>query len=154
MRMALAGLCIALVTASTVDVCAGDTAKNGVHLNHPLGKGTARIKIVRTHEFVAALRDARIKLDGKQVASLSNGDSTIVEIAPGSHEITSDVWDSPQTSRVRFDAKPATLYVFEVTPNLAGTGIGMFGAAGAALAGGQNGGLFPIRAVSEKHIER
>lgn len=154
MRMILSGLCVAFVMGSSLSAYAGGATENRARFDQPLGKGTARVKIVRTHGLVAALRDARIKLDGKQVASLSNGKSTTIDIAPGKHEITSDVWDSPQTSRVRLDAKPATLYVFEVTPNLAGTGIGMFGAAGAALAGGQNGGLFPIRAVSEKHIER
>lgn len=154
MRMMLSVLCLALVTTSTLNACAGNAAENTARLNQSLDKKTARLKIVRTHELVAALRDARIKLDGKQVASLSNGDSTIIGIAAGRHEITADVWDSPQTSRVRVDAKPATLYIFEVTPNLGGTGIGIFGAAGAAIAGGENGGLFLIRAVGEKRIER
>jgi len=140
--------------ASALCACAGG-AENTALLNQPLAKGNARLKIVRTGEFLAALRDARIKLDGKQVASLSNGGSTIIDIAAGSHEITADVWDSPQISKVRLDAKPAMLYVFEVTPNLGGTGIGMLGAAGAAVesAGGQNGGLFLIHAVSEKRIQ-
>jgi hypothetical protein len=153
MRMMLSGLCLALVTASTLNAYAGSATENTARSNQLPGKGTARLKIVRTHALLAALRDARIKLDGKQVASLSNGDSTIIDIAAGSHEITADVWDSPQTSRVRVDAKPATLYIFEVTPNLGGTGIGIFGAAGAAIAGGQDGGLFLIHAVSEKRIE-
>jgi len=155
MRKTLLWLCAALATASALCACAGGGTENTALLSQSLGKGSARPKIVRTSELLAALRDARIKLDGKQVASLSDGGSTIIDIPAGSHEITADVWDSPQISKVRLDAKPATLYIFEVTPNLGGTGIGMLGAVGAAMesAGGQNGGLFLIRAVSEKRIE-
>ena len=154
MRKVFSGLGLVLVTAAALCACTGGGVENAALLNQPLPKGTARIKIVRTEGLVAALRDARIKLDGKQVAALANGGSTVIDVAAGSHEITSDAWDSPGVSKVKLDAKPGTLYTLEVTANLGGTGVGAFGAAGALVesAGNPNGGLFLIRAVSEKRI--
>jgi hypothetical protein len=155
MRVLICWFCLSLLSVAVLGGCTGGSMENASLLNQPAGKGTARVKITRTGELVAALRDARIKLDGKQVAALSNGNSIVLDIPVGSHEITSDVWDSPGISKVRFDARPATLYTFEVTSNIAGTGVGAFGAAGAIIetAGSQGGGLFLIRLASEKRIE-
>ncbi|MGA7324428.1 MAG: hypothetical protein WBX25_08095 [Rhodomicrobium sp.] len=145
---------LALVMATTFCACGSTGTENATLLSQPLRSGAARVQIVRPQEFLAALRDARIKVDGKKVADLTNGSSTTVDIAAGSHDITVDVWDSPSTYKMKLDAKPGTLYTLEVTVRREGAAVGMLGAAGALAdaATNENGGLFQIRVISDKPI--
>jgi hypothetical protein len=135
--------------------CAGTTTvENAFLLNQPLQAKTSRIKIVRAETFVASLRDARIKMDGREIASLSNGAATVRDIPAGNHEFSVDVWDHPNIFKINVNAKPGTLYTLEVQPRDEAIAAGMFGAAGmvAEAASNPNGGLFQMRVVSETRV--
>jgi hypothetical protein len=135
--------------------CAGTTTvENASLLNQPLQAKTSRIKIVRAETFIASLRDARIKMDGREIASLSNGAATVRDIPAGNHEFSVDVWDHPNIFKINVNTKPGMLYTLEVQPRDEAIAAGMFGAAGmvAEAASNPNGGLFQMRVVSETRV--
>ena len=135
--------------------CAGTTTvENASLLNQPLQAKTSRIKIVRAGTFIASLRDARIKMDGREIASLSNGAATVRDIPAGNHEFSVDVWDHPNIFKINVNIKPGMLYTLEVQPRDEAIAAGMFGAAGmlAEAASNPNGGLFQMRVVSETKV--
>ena len=145
---------LALAVTAVLCACGSTGAENAALLNQPLNRGNARIKIVRTEGFIAGARGARVKVDGKQVADLGTGGSTVLDVAAGGHEIMVDLWDHPNVYKLKLDAKPGMLYTLEVSARSEAAVAGMFGVAGilAESAANQNGGVFQIRVVSEKPI--
>jgi hypothetical protein len=145
---------LALAMAAALCACGSTGAENAALLNQPLRGGKARVKIVRAEEFAAGARGARVKVDGKQVADLGGGGSTVLDVAAGSHDVVVDIWDHPNVYKLKLQAKPGMLYTLEVTARDQAVVAGMFGVAGmlAEAAANENGGVFQIRVVSEKPI--
>lgn len=138
-----------------LSACMGSSGvENATLLNQPLKGNTSRVKIVRAETFMASLRGARVKLDGKEIADLGNGAATVLDIPSGNHEFTVDVWDHPNVFKISLSAKPGMLYTLEVQPRDEAIAAGMFGAGGMLVeaASNPNGGLFQIRVVSETHV--
>jgi hypothetical protein len=136
--------------------CGSTNAENEALLTQPLQGKNARIKIVRAQAFAAMAREARVKIDGRQVAEIGTGGSTVLDVAAGTHEVSVDVWDHPNVYTMKLDAKAGVLYTLEITTRDEAVAAGMFGVAGmmAEAAANPNGGLYQIRLVSEKNVSR
>jgi hypothetical protein len=102
------------------------------------------------------LRGARVKLDGKEIADLGGGGSTVLDVPAGSHEVTADVWDHPNVYRLKLDATPGMLYTLEITARadaaVAGAAFGMAGILAEAAAN-ENGGVFQIRVADVRPVK-
>ena len=114
--------------------------------------GGARVKVIRTKELGFGLRDARVKLDGRQVASLGRGETAVFDLAPGRHVFAVDVWDHPNVYKMTLFARPGKFYTLEVSAREEAVASSFFGGAGMLAEAGanKNGGLFKIRIASEK----
>jgi hypothetical protein len=148
------GLTVAI--AAVLCACGTTGAENAALLNQPLRKSDARIKIVRASEFVAGLRGARVKLDGKEIADLGGGGSTVLDVTAGSHEVMVDIWDHPNVYRLKLDAKPGMLYTLEITARAEAAVAGVaFGTVGilAEAAANENGGVFQIRVADVRPVK-
>ncbi|HWJ18514.1 MAG TPA: hypothetical protein VNR65_07305 [Geobacterales bacterium] len=147
---------IALGLAGLLAGCSTGSSgvENAALLNQPLKGNTARVKIVRAETFAAALRGARLKLDGKQIADIGDGAATVLDIPAGAHEFTVDVWDHPNVYKINVNAKPGMLYEMEVQPRSDAIVAGMFGVVGMAAeaSANPNGGVFEIRVARESRV--
>jgi hypothetical protein len=152
MRTYVVLILVAAMTAM-LGACGNSGVQNAALLNQPLQKGSARIKIVRTEEFMAGARGARIKLDGKEIAEdIGSGGAVVLDVAAGSHSVTVDVWDHPNVFTLNLDAKSGTIYTLEISPRGDAVAAGLFGVAGmlAEAAANKNGGLFQIKVIDTK----
>jgi hypothetical protein len=153
MKIALAGPVLAL--AMLLAGCGAAAPETIGALNTPLAKSTARLKFYRPEGLVGALSDARVKVDGKDVASLANGDSKEIDLPVGAHKIVVDHWGHPNVYTLDLQTKPGRIYVLEVTVRgdaaVAGALFGMVGVLAEAAAN-ENGGSFQVRLVEEKPL--
>lgn len=96
--------------------------------------------------------DARIAIDGKQVASLGNGDTSVYTLPAGQHRISVDHWGHPGTSTLDLTVKPSMVYelAVEVRGDAAAAGIA-FGVIGAAVesAASNDAGYWSIRVAKQ-----
>lgn len=134
--------------------CGNMSAENAELAKAPLTGGNARIKIYRTQEYIAAAGSARVKLNGKQIADMGIGGSTIRDVPAGSHQIAVDHWGHPNVYAISLKAKPGTLYTLEVSPRTDAAIAGMFGLVGSMVEASvnENGGTFQIRVVDAKPL--
>ncbi len=129
-----------------------DTAQ----LNKALASSQARLKIYRPGEYSAPIEaGARVKIDGREVANLDTGASTILDLPAGKHQIVVDHWSHPNVYKLDLVTKPGHLYRLEITPReeaaVAGALLGMTGVLIEAAAN-ENGGTFQIRLVEDKPL--
>jgi hypothetical protein len=137
--------------------CGNMSAENAGLATSALKASDARLKIYRTSNFVASLGAASVKLDGREVASLGIGGSTILDIPAGAHKIAVDHWAHPNVYAITLDAKPGMLYTLEVSPRMeAAVAAVAFGTIGwaAEAAANENGGTYEIRVVDATPIKR
>lgn len=99
---------------------------------------------------------ARILIDGREVASLGVGGSTVLDVPAGPRKIVVDSWGHPNVYTLTLAAKPGTLYKLEVSVRSEAMVAGMFGLVGmmAEAAANENGGTFEIRVVDSKPLRR
>jgi hypothetical protein len=148
--------CAALLAMALLSGCGSTSAENASLAEKSLQTSNARIKIYRTTYVVAAGPAARVKVDGREIANLGVGGSTMLDVSAGSHKVEVDQWGHPNVFAMTLNAKPGMLYTLEISPRaeaaVAGIAFGLVGMfAEAAI--NENGGTFQIRVVDEKPIK-
>ncbi|WP_088342817.1 MULTISPECIES: hypothetical protein [Rhodomicrobium] len=146
----------ALLLGGALSGCASQgIAQNAELAAKPLAKSQSRVKIFRADTTLASAAGARVKVDGREIAEIDNGGSTILDLAAGKHEIVVDNWQHPNVFKLDLVAKPGMMYVLEITPReeaaVAGAMLGLVGMLAEAAAN-ENGGVYSIRVVEEKRI--
>jgi hypothetical protein len=125
-------------------------AENAALAQKTLQVSEARLKIYRTSNVIAAAGAASVKLDGREIANLGVGGSTMLDIPAGAHKIVVGHWAHPNVYAIALDAKPGMQYTLEVSPRteaaVAGAAFGMIGMFAEAAAN-ENGGTYEIRVV-------
>jgi hypothetical protein len=150
-RTAVVAAFIAVLSAG----CGSQVAENAGLASKPLRTSDARVKIYRTDEFISSGDAARVRVDGREVANLGIGGSTMLDLSAGVHKIAVDDVFHPNVYTLSLDAKPGKQYAPEISPRSEATVARMFGVVGmlAEAASNQNGGTFQIRVVeSTAHI--
>ncbi len=135
--------------------CSGAGTEAGAALTAPLAQSQARLKLYRPSALPGSLADARVKIDGREVASLSNDNSKVMDVAVGHHQVVVDHWGHPNVYKLDLDVKPGMVYALEVTVRDEAVVAGaLFGTVGvlAEAAANENGGTFQIRLTGEKPI--
>lgn len=129
--------------------CGSQVAENASLAHTPLRTSEARLKIYRTDTLESAGDAARVRIDGREVASLGIGGSTMLDVPAGHHKIVVDSVLHPNVYEISLAAKPGAHYALEVSPRSEATVARMFGVVGmlAESASNKNGGEFQIRVV-------
>jgi hypothetical protein len=111
--------------------------------------GQARLKLTRVSSILYAGAPATVKVNGNEVASVSAGSTSEVDIAPGASKVTVEAWSYPGTWTVNINAKAGQTYVLEIKPREASFGPSMLGPIGGAMDAGanKNAGAFEMRLV-------
>lgn len=133
--------------------CGTTTSENTSLAGTKLHGSKARIKIYRTQELLSSGVAARVQLDGRQIASLGIGGSTLVDVSAGSHTIVVDGWGYSNAYKMTLQAKPGIHYALEVSPRSeAAAAAALFGFVGMVVEASvnQNGGPFQVRIVEAK----
>jgi hypothetical protein len=148
-------VCAALVSGAALPGCGTTGAENASLLEKSLPRSHARLQIHR-EGIVGAAVPARILIDGREVASLGVGGSTVLDVPAGSRKIVVDSWSHPNAYTLALAVKPGTLYTLEVSVRSEAFVAGMFGVVGmvAEAAANENGGTFQIRVVDAKPLRR
>src|SRR4029453_7549144 len=132
----------------------GTTSDENASLaSRPIKGAQARLKIYRTSDIVASVPSARVKIDGRDVAEVGVGGSTILDIPAGSHSIAVDAFGHPNAHSITLQAKAGMLYRLEVSPRAAAGVAGViFGLVGMMVeaAVNENGGTFQIRVADAR----
>lgn len=130
-------------TTSTETGSLPDKALRGSH---------ARLKIYREGILGAAV-PVRVTIDGREVASIGVGGSTVVDVAAGTRKIVVDAWSHPNSYSMTLNARPGSHYTLEISARseavVAGAAFGLVGMMIEAAAN-ENGGAFQIRVVDTK----
>jgi hypothetical protein len=145
-------ICVALSVASLVSGCGSTAAENAALAGKTLKTSHARLKVQRSNELMAAAPAARVKLDGREIASLGVGGSTVLDVPAGARKITVDAFGHPNAYTMTLQAKPGMLYTLEISPRGEAVAAGMFGLVGmlAEASINQNGGTFQVSVVEAK----
>ena len=143
-----------LLAALTLSGCAGgDGPETAALAAKPLQKSQARLKISRPGEFVAGLADARVQIDGKEAASIASGETRVIDVPAGAHQIVVDHWGHPNVYKLDLQTKPGMRYDLQITARgeaaMAGAVFGVLGSLAEAAAN-ENGGTFQIQLVQQK----
>src|SRR5687768_7602498 len=101
--------CAVLASGTLLSGCGTTGAENASLLKRPLRPAQARLQIQR-EGIVGAAVPARILIDGREVASLGVGGSTVVDVAAGNRKIVVDSWSHPNAYTIKLAAKAGTLY--------------------------------------------
>jgi hypothetical protein len=135
--------------------CGTTTAENAVLADRPLKGSQARLKIYR-EGIVGAALPARVAIDGREVASIGVGGSTVLDVPTGSRKIVVDSWSHPNAYTLALAAKPGMLYTLEISIRSEAMVAGMFGLVGQMVeaSANENGGNFQIRVVDAKPLKR
>lgn len=146
LRRLLAGIAL----AGLLSGCGSTGTMNAELATRPVPPNKARLTITRTEEMLAMAVPARIEINGKKVADIGNGASTIIDIAPGTSVISVSGWSYPGTFSVKLAAKPGQRYAVEVATRsasiLPGVALGPVGGMIDASIN-ENAGLFRLRLV-------
>src|SRR6185503_3206967 len=148
---------VILLVALPVAGCGNMSAENAGLATSALQPSNARLKIYRTGNLVASVGAASVKLDGREVASLGIGGSTMLDVPAGTHKIVVGHWSHPNVYTITLDAKPGMLYTLEVSPRMeaavAGVAFGLVSFAAEAAAN-QNGGTYEVQVVDAAPLRR
>ena len=149
--------CAILLAVLPVAGCGNMGAENVALAATALKASDARLKIYRTSNLVASVGAASVKVDGREVASLGVGGSTMLDVPAGSHKVVVGHWGHPNVYSITLDAKPGMLYTLEVSPRMeaavAGVAFGLVGFAAEAAAN-QNGGTYEVQVVDAAPLRR
>jgi hypothetical protein len=149
--------CLALAAGAPVFLygCAAPVAENAALIDKSLQPKSSRLKIYR-EENVGLSSGARVKLDGRQIASLDSGGSTVLDIPAGPHELTVDNPMHPNVYTMKLDAKPGMIHRLEVSIRAESVVASAFGGATWLIeaAANENGGTYQIRLIDTKPAPR
>jgi hypothetical protein len=147
---------VALLAGALLSGCGSTGAENAALAEKTLKSSDARLKIFRAESLLGGAAAARVKVDGREVANLGVGGSTMLDVRAGRHTIAVDHWAHPNSFAITLNAKPGTMYTLEVSPRTEAAVAGMFGLVGvfAEAAANENGGSFQIRVVQADPIKR
>lgn len=147
--------CALVAGGMLVSGCGTTGAENAALLDQALRPAHARLHIQR-EGIVGAAVPARILIDGREVASLGVGGSTVLDVPAGSHKIVVDSWSHPNAYTLNLVTKTGTLYTLEVSVRSEAFVAGMFGVVGmiAEASANENGGTFQIRVIGTKALRR
>ncbi|MET0194268.1 MAG: hypothetical protein ABW200_12980 [Hyphomicrobiaceae bacterium] len=148
-------ICLVLLVSTPMTGCGTTTDENASLAGKPLKGAQARLKIFRTSELIAAVPSARVKVDGRQVAELGVGGSTMLDVPAGSRTVVVDALGHPNVYSVTLKAKAGMLYTLEVSPRTEAAVAGvLFGLVGSLVEAGinQNGGTFQVRVTDVQGI--
>jgi hypothetical protein len=145
----------ALLSGAVLSGCGTTGAENMALADKALARSHARLKIYREGMIGAAL-PARVFIDGREVASLGVGGSTMLDVPAGSHKLVVDSWSHPNAYALPLATKPGMLYTLEVSIRSEAFVAGMFGVVGmmAEASANENGGNFQIRLVESAPARR
>lgn len=150
MTIGRAGRAAFLIIFATLSLTAcgggGPSPETAALAAKPLAKSEARLKITRPSMLYGVAVDARVKIDGREVASLGDGDVKIFDVPAGNRQIVVDHWSHPNVYKLDMQAKPGMMYEFIVSPRQEAAVAGMFGLVGSAVeaAANENGGAWKI----------
>jgi hypothetical protein len=106
---------------------------------------------------VGAAVPARVRIDGREVASIGVGGSTVLDVPAGSRKIVVDSWSHTNEYTLTLAAKPGMLYNLEISIRdeafVAGMMFGIVGTMAEAAAN-PNGGNFQIKVVGSQPFSR
>jgi hypothetical protein len=146
-------ICVTLFAVALLSGCGTTGAENAGLAGRPLKTSHARLRIQRSDELMAAGPAARVKLDGREIANLGVGGSTMLDVPAGARKIAVDQEGHPRTYSITLHAKPGMLYTLEISPRgeavMAGAVFGLVGTLVEAAVN-ENGGTFQIRVVDAK----
>jgi len=147
--------CAAVLLGALMSGCGTTTAENASLESKALHGSQARLKIYREGAIGAAVA-ARVRIDGREVASVGVGGSTVLDVAAGSRKIVVDAWSHPNEYTLTLAAKSGMLYTLEISARSEAVVAGMFGLVGMMVeaAANENGGVFQIRVVDTKPLKR
>src|SRR4051812_39649693 len=106
----------ALLVGAMLAGCGSQIAEHAELASMPLRSSDARLKIYRTDTLESAGDPARIRVDGREVASLGIGGSTMLDVPAGPHKIVVDDPWHPNSYEISLTAKAGAHYEFEVLP--------------------------------------
>ena len=141
-------LCVSLLCGGLLSGCGTTGAENAYLVDKTLPRSHARLKIYR-EGVVGAAVPARVIIDGREVASLGVGGSTVLDVPAGSRKIVVDSWGHPNAYTLTLAAKPGVLYTLEISVRSEAFVAGMFGLVGMMVeaAANENGGTCKIRVI-------
>ena len=95
-------------------------------------------------------------IDGREVASLGVGGSTVLDVPAGARKIAVDSWSHPNAYTLNLPAKPGMLYTLEISVRSEAFVAGMFGLVGMMVeaSANENGGNFQVRIVDSAPLRR
>jgi hypothetical protein len=142
----------AILAGIFVSGCGTTGPENAELARTALKPSQARLKIFRAATVVGAAGSARVQVDGRQVADLGVGGSTMLDVPAGTHKIVVDHWSHPNVYTMTLDAKPGMLYTLEVSLRPEAAVAGMFGLVGvfAEASANENGGSYQIKLVKSE----
>jgi hypothetical protein len=112
-----------------------------------LADSMSRVVVGRSDDFLYMALSARVFVNGREIGSLSRGDVTYTDIAPGQLLVSVDTATSPGTYKISGKAEPGTTYDFLVSPRgssfMPVVGFGLVGAL-ADSSVNENSGLFQL----------
>jgi hypothetical protein len=158
MMRVLKAVSAAVLIGALASGCGTKTAENAALETSSLQASSARLKIYRTSDIIASGPAAVVRIDGREVASLGIGGSTVVDIPAGERKVVVDAFGALGAYTLPLHAKAGTLYTMEISPRseavVAGALFGLVGSAIEAATANENGGAnFQIRIVDEKPVK-
>lgn len=150
-------ICVLFLAGLVAAGCGTTSDETASVAKQPLKSAHARLKIYRTSEFIAAVPSALVKVDGREVAQLGVGGSTMLDVPAGSRQVAVEGFGHPNAFALTLNAKAGMLYTLEVSPRtepvMAGLVFGLVGSMVEAAVN-QNGGTFQVRVVDSKPAGR
>jgi hypothetical protein len=93
--------CTSVMASSLVAGCGSTGAGNFALSEKALKASEARLKIFREKNLLGVAAAARVKVDGREVANLGSGGTTMLDVPAGSHRIAVDHWNTRFYARRR-----------------------------------------------------
>jgi hypothetical protein len=148
-------ICATVLAGALLSGCGSTVAVDAPLATGALQTSNARLKIFRAQTMLGAAVGARLSIDGREVANLGAGGSTLLDVPAGPHKLVVSAWGHPNEYAMTLDARPGTQYTLEISPRTEAAVAGAFGLVGmfAEAAANQNGGTYEIHVVEAKPIK-
>lgn len=93
----------------------GPKYQQTVYATQPVPEDNARIYFLRESAYLAGARAAPLFIDGDAIDKIANGGFIVVDVTPGLHEISSQVWDWPGRYAINAKFEAAKSYYIQVS---------------------------------------
>lgn len=129
MRKLILLACVVLLSG-----CGTTGVSNSALLDQPIPSKQARLVVSRTNSMLYFAGAADVSLNGRKIASLGRGSSTVENIQTGRNVLSVNAPTTFGNFTTTFEAKSGKTYTFEVAPNdnksmMPGAVFGMLGEA-------------------------